>query len=128
MTLAAIVRIDQALYGPEGLRIFDPPYNESSLGQGLSRGVRGGASESIGVGCPSVGWGPGVTLPKSRPSGMKGRSRWLLSRSRLSSRARYGRARRASATRWPKTALLTWRFNARRASLVVLPSATRRSK
>jgi hypothetical protein len=42
-----------------------------------SGGCRGAAKEASDVGCPSVGLGPGVTSPKSRPSGMESRSRWL---------------------------------------------------
>jgi hypothetical protein len=35
-----------------------------------SDGVGARSLEPTAVGCPSVGLGPGVTLPKSRPSGM----------------------------------------------------------
>ncbi len=48
-------------------------------------------------GCRSVLLGPGVTQPKSRPSGMSSRTRWFCSRSHLSSRARY--PRRSASTR-----------------------------
>ena len=61
----------------------------------------------------SVVPGPGVTSPKSRPSGMSSRPRWLQSRSCLSSRARYLPARCASMRSWRYTALLTCRFRAR---------------
>src|ERR687898_3077995 len=44
---------------------------ESSLGQGLLPGAIGARwLEPRALGCPSVGLGPGETLPKSRPSGM----------------------------------------------------------
>lgn len=64
--------------------------DESSLGQ---RGVFPVVPGRVGGGRRGrLSWrcllGPGVTLPKSRPSGMQGRSRWPRSRSRLSSRAR----------------------------------------
>jgi hypothetical protein len=44
--------------------------------------------------------GPGVTSPKSRPSGMWSRPRWRPRRSRLSSRARYFFERSASISSW----------------------------
>ncbi len=59
------------------------------------KGVLGGVSGRVwssrhrATRLPSVGVGPGVTQPKSRPSGMSSRPRWFQSRSRLSSRARY---------------------------------------
>ena len=96
----------------------------------MAFGARCRESHPVGDrgGCVGCGSGPGVTSPKSRPSGMQGRPRWLQSRSRLSSRARYPAGATSVGDQAAVDGVADLAFNARMASLLVLPSLTRRSK